>query len=234
MSLDGDILHAVARLRRPWLNRAAARYSRLGNSGELWVAIGCAVALRRGTPRPAVVAAATVWGTLATNYAIKQVVRRARPVGEHLPAALIDAPRSTSLPVVARRHVGRRGHGAAADRGARRRRDGGEPRVSRRPLPVRRGGRRAGRRRLRRGRRYTRQPMTMIHIPAREGRGFRVAAGQEFRVIDPEGEQVADLFCFVADDPTEFLSAEHTRVTLGRSSGRRSAGRSRPTCGARS
>ncbi len=98
MSLDGDILHAVARLRRPWLNRAAARYSRLGNSGELWVAIGCAVALRRGTPRPAVVAAATVWGTLATNYAIKQVVRRARPVGEHLPAALIDAPRSTSFP----------------------------------------------------------------------------------------------------------------------------------------
>ena len=58
--------------------------------------------------------------------------------------------------------------------------------------------------------------MTMIHIPAREGRGFRVRAGQEFRVIDPEGEQVADLFCFLADDPTEFLSAEHTRVTIGR------------------
>ena len=58
--------------------------------------------------------------------------------------------------------------------------------------------------------------MTMIHIPAREGRGFRVRAGQEFRVIDPEGEQVADLFCFVADDPSEFLSAEHTRVTIGR------------------
>ncbi len=58
--------------------------------------------------------------------------------------------------------------------------------------------------------------MTMIHIPAREGRGFRVRAGQEFRVVDPEGEQVADLFCFVADDPSEFLSAEHTRVAIGR------------------
>jgi uncharacterized protein YcgI (DUF1989 family) len=57
---------------------------------------------------------------------------------------------------------------------------------------------------------------TSIHIPAREGRGFRVRAGQEFRVIDPEGQQVADLFCFLADDPSEYLSAEHTRVALGR------------------
>jgi membrane-associated phospholipid phosphatase len=62
------------------------------------VAIGCVVALQRGTPRPAVVTAATVWGTLATNYAIKRVVRRSRPEGEHLPEALIDAPASTSFP----------------------------------------------------------------------------------------------------------------------------------------
>ncbi len=180
------------------------------------MAIGCAVALQRGTPRPAVVTAATVWGTLVTNYAIKRVVRRSRPAGEHLPAALIAAPASTSFPS---------SHAAMAAAAAMvlppivapaAARDGGEPCVPRRPLPVRRGSRRAGRRRLRRGRRYTRRPMTMIHIPAREGRGFRVAAGQEFRVIDPEGEQVADLFCFVADDPAEFLSAEHTRVTLGR------------------
>ena len=98
MTLDHDILHAVARLRRPWLDRAVAGYSRLGNKGELWVAIGCAVALHRGTPRPAVVTAATVWGTLVTNYAIKRVVRRSRPAGEHLPAALIAAPASTSFP----------------------------------------------------------------------------------------------------------------------------------------
>lgn len=98
MTTDHDILHAVARLRRPWLNRAVAGYSRLGNSGELWVAIGCAVALQRGTARPAVVTAATVWGTLAANYAIKQVVRRSRPEGEDLPTALISAPASTSFP----------------------------------------------------------------------------------------------------------------------------------------
>jgi len=58
--------------------------------------------------------------------------------------------------------------------------------------------------------------VTTIHIPAREGRAFRVAAGQSFRVIDPEGAQVADLFAFVADDTTEWLSAEHTRVAIGR------------------
>lgn len=42
--------------------------------------------------------AATVWGTLVTNYAIKRVVRRSRPAGEHLPTALIRTPASTSFP----------------------------------------------------------------------------------------------------------------------------------------
>jgi uncharacterized protein YcgI (DUF1989 family) len=55
-----------------------------------------------------------------------------------------------------------------------------------------------------------------IHIPAREGRAFRVPTGGDFRVVDAEGEQVADLFCFVADDPAEYLSAEHTRVAISR------------------
>jgi uncharacterized protein len=57
---------------------------------------------------------------------------------------------------------------------------------------------------------------TTIHIPPREGRAFRVPAGRELRVIDADGAQVADLFCFVADDPREYLSAEHTRVAIGR------------------
>ena len=58
--------------------------------------------------------------------------------------------------------------------------------------------------------------MTRIVVPAREGRAFRVAAGQQFTVVDLEGQQVADLFCFDADDPREYLSAGHTRVALGR------------------
>ncbi len=58
--------------------------------------------------------------------------------------------------------------------------------------------------------------MMRIDIPAREGRGVRVAAGQRFRVIDVEGGQVADTFAFRADDVSEFHSAEHTRVHVNR------------------
>jgi uncharacterized protein len=36
------------------------------------------------------------------------------------------------------------------------------------------------------------------------------------RVIDPDGGQVADVFAFSADDPSEYHSAEHTRVHVGR------------------
>jgi uncharacterized protein len=51
-----------------------------------------------------------------------------------------------------------------------------------------------------------------IHIPAREGRAVRVEAGRSVRVVDPEGGQVADTWAFVADDPGEFHSAQHTRA----------------------
>ena len=55
-----------------------------------------------------------------------------------------------------------------------------------------------------------------IHVPAREGRAVRVEVGRRFRVIDVEGGQVADTWAFVADDPGEFHSAQHTRaVTSG-------------------
>jgi uncharacterized protein YcgI (DUF1989 family) len=51
-----------------------------------------------------------------------------------------------------------------------------------------------------------------IHVPAREGRAVRVEAGGRFRIVDPEGGQVADTWAFVADDPGEFHSAQHTRA----------------------
>lgn len=57
---------------------------------------------------------------------------------------------------------------------------------------------------------------TPIRIPAREGRGVRVEAGTRFRVIDPEGGQVGDLFAFNTDDVSEYASAEHTRAALSR------------------
>ena len=55
-----------------------------------------------------------------------------------------------------------------------------------------------------------------LHVPAREGRAVRIEAGRSFRVIDLEGGQVADTWAFVADDPGEFHSAQHTRVHVGR------------------
>ncbi len=65
-------------------------YTTAGNYGVGWVAAGLA------SPRPRRVAA-TVWGTLAVNYGIKQLVRRERPVlDEAIP--LITIPRSSSFP----------------------------------------------------------------------------------------------------------------------------------------
>ena len=55
-----------------------------------------------------------------------------------------------------------------------------------------------------------------IHIPAREGRGVGIRAGDRVRVIDPEGGQVADVFAFSTEDPSEYHSAEHTRVHVSR------------------
>ena len=62
-------------------------YIRAGDHGVLWVAIGL------GSRRPVRVAA-TVWGTLAVNYAVKRAVRRERP----LVAGLVPAPSSHSFP----------------------------------------------------------------------------------------------------------------------------------------
>jgi uncharacterized protein len=55
-----------------------------------------------------------------------------------------------------------------------------------------------------------------IGVPAAEGRAVAVAAEQAFRVVDLEGGQVGDLFAFVAGDPTEYLSASHTRAHTSR------------------
>jgi uncharacterized protein YcgI (DUF1989 family) len=45
-----------------------------------------------------------------------------------------------------------------------------------------------------------------VVIPARTARAFRVRAGQALRVIDVEGQQVADVCCASAADPAEILS----------------------------
>jgi uncharacterized protein YcgI (DUF1989 family) len=55
-----------------------------------------------------------------------------------------------------------------------------------------------------------------IPIPARTGAGLRMAAGEFVQVLDVSGQQCADFFAFSAADPTEHLSASHTRVAVDR------------------
>lgn len=49
-----------------------------------------------------------------------------------------------------------------------------------------------------------------VHIPAREGRGVVLAAGQVLDLVDLEGSQVADLVAYDAAEPAEYLSPAHT------------------------
>ena len=62
----------------------------------------------------------------------------------------------------------------------------------------------------------------MIEIPPRSGAAFRLSAGETLTVIDPRGQQVADLLAFNADDLREVISsgrtldyAETIRLTTG-------------------
>ena len=62
----------------------------------------------------------------------------------------------------------------------------------------------------------------MIEIPPRSGTAFRLGAGETLTVIDPRGQQVADLLAFNAADLDEVLSsgrtldyAETLRLTTG-------------------
>jgi decaprenylphosphoryl-5-phosphoribose phosphatase len=98
VDLDAAILHAAARLRRPERDRGVAAFSALGNYGLGWIAAGGAVAVARGSARPLVSTAGVVWGTLAANYGVKRVVRRARPARDDLPPPLIAAPATHSFP----------------------------------------------------------------------------------------------------------------------------------------
>ena len=53
-------------------------------------------------------------------------------------------------------------------------------------------------------------------VPAGAGRAVTLRAGQQVRLVDVEGGQVGDVFAFAADDPTEYLSASHTRTHTSR------------------
>lgn len=52
-------------------------------------------------------------------------------------------------------------------------------------------------------------------VEARGRTGFTVDAGQTVRIVDLEGQQVADLVCFVKDEPAEKLSVHNTALIQG-------------------
>ncbi len=60
------------------------------------------------------------------------------------------------------------------------------------------------------------EPGRIYEVPARQGRAFRLAAGQVARIINHHGQQVGDFWAFRADTPQEFLSMEHMRPNLRR------------------
>ena len=53
-------------------------------------------------------------------------------------------------------------------------------------------------------------------IAPRSGAAFKLLAGQTLTIIDPEGEQVADLLAFSADDTREVLSSGRSLDYAGR------------------
>jgi hypothetical protein len=55
-----------------------------------------------------------------------------------------------------------------------------------------------------------RETVATHRIPERSGVGFRLAAGQELTVIDPLGQQVADLLAFNSHDIDEVISSGRT------------------------
>jgi uncharacterized protein len=56
----------------------------------------------------------------------------------------------------------------------------------------------------------------MIEIPARRGKAARLRKGQTVSVVNTTGQQVVDTWAFNAEDFSEFMSMEHSRVAIGR------------------
>lgn len=50
----------------------------------------------------------------------------------------------------------------------------------------------------------------MNRLQPQTGTGFRLSAGDELVVVDPDGGQVSDLYAVAADDPGEWLSSGRT------------------------
>src|ERR1700732_5393995 len=57
--------------------------------------------------------------------------------------------------------------------------------------------------------------MAVVEIPARKGKAARLRKGQIVKIINNRGQQVADTWAFNAEDVRDFMSMEHSRVSIG-------------------
>jgi hypothetical protein len=57
--------------------------------------------------------------------------------------------------------------------------------------------------------------MAVVEIRARKGKAAWVRKGQTVKVINTRGQQVIDTWAFNAEDVREFMSMEHSRVSIG-------------------
>jgi uncharacterized protein len=57
--------------------------------------------------------------------------------------------------------------------------------------------------------------MAVIEIPARKGKAAPICKGQTVNIINTKGQQVVDTWAFNAEDLREFMSMEHSRVSIG-------------------
>ena len=99
MSLDERVLRYVrTRGHDPGVERAVERFSRLGEHGGVWLAIGAAGQVLDGERGPGWRRARrAVVGTYVLNTALKLIVRRRRPQLAGLPA-LTQTPTGLSFP----------------------------------------------------------------------------------------------------------------------------------------
>ena len=54
------------------------------------------------------------------------------------------------------------------------------------------------------------QVLRKTRIPPQTGTAFEIAAGEQLRIVDPLGEQVADMIAFARSEPQEWLSSGRT------------------------